>query len=133
MHHEQAGDVLRAVDYIDMLVPQAYARSAPHEAEAVLARAGALLKRAPESAARQERLLKTTIAHGIALSTVRGANSLESLGAFADARALGQAMPNSLDHITTLGFTVAGKIITGHFREARSLAEEMLALSRTAK
>lgn len=133
LHHEQAGDSLRAVDYIDLLVQQAYARSAAHEAEAMLAHAVALLKRAPESAARQERLLKTTIAHGIALSTVRGSNSLESLHAYAEARALGQSMPRSLDHITTLGFTVAGKVFTGHFREARSLAEEMLALTRTAK
>jgi tetratricopeptide (TPR) repeat protein len=73
------------------------------------------------------------IAHAIAVSTVRGNDSAESLRAFADARALGASIPQSLDHIAALGFTVAGKVATGHFREARSLAEEILALSRVAK
>lgn len=133
LHHEQAGNALRAVDYVDMLAQQAYARSAAHEAEAVLAYAVTLLKRAPKSAAQQGRLLRATIAHAIAVSTVRGNDSAESLRAFAEARALGESMPKSLDYIATLGFTVAGKVSTGHFREARSLAEEILALTRVAK
>ncbi|MGH7122833.1 MAG: ATP-binding protein, partial [Stellaceae bacterium] len=41
-HYEQAGDVFRAVDYIDILVRQTSARSALHEAEGMLGHAVAL-------------------------------------------------------------------------------------------
>ena len=130
VHHEQAGDPLRAVDYIEMLVQQAYTRSAVHEAEALLAHAVTLLKRAPDGADRQERLLKATVAHGLALHTVRGPTSVEWRRALDDARALGQSMPTTSERIFSLGTIAAGKFVTGHLREADSIGHEILALAR---
>jgi DNA-binding winged helix-turn-helix (wHTH) protein/tetratricopeptide (TPR) repeat protein len=129
LHHEAAGDALRAVDYIDILVQQAYARSVVHEAEPLLGHAVELLKRTHTSAAPQPRLLKLAIAHGIALSATRGTTSVESVRALQQARTLGQSMPTSLEHIASMGTMVGGSIIRGQLREARALAEEMLAVT----
>ena len=130
LHHEQAGDTFRAVDYIEMLVQQANARSSAHEAEAMLKHAIGLLQRAPEQPARQQRLRDLTIQHGFALGTVRGFGSAESLRAFEDARALGQSLPSAPEHLDTLGGVAIAKAFGGHFREAYSLAEELLARAR---
>ena len=129
LHHEQAGDVARAVDYIELLVQQAYARSAAHEAEALLAHAVQLLRRTHSGGAPSTRLLKLAIAHAIALSSTRGGASAEALRALQAARALGQSMPASLEHIASMGTLVAGSIMRGQVREARGIAEEMLALA----
>ncbi|HYD47512.1 MAG TPA: AAA family ATPase [Terriglobales bacterium] len=126
LHHEQAGDALRAVDYIDVLVQQAYARSAWHAAEPMLAHAVALLKRTPASAERDQRLLTTMTAHGSALAATRGVSDAETLRALAEARALAQALPAALEHSVALGTTAAGKITCGQLREALTLGEEML-------
>src|SRR6185436_10935155 len=130
LHHEQAGNALRAVDCIDMLVQQAYTRSATHEAEAMLGHAVELLKRSQRTPAEQQRLLKTTIAHGMVLGTLYGTTSTESLRAFVDARALGQSLPSSPEYIASLGSVVIGELYQGHLREAHRLAEEVLALDR---
>ncbi len=130
LHHEQAGDVFRTVDYIEMLVQQANARSAVHEAEAMLGHALSLLKRAQKNAAQQQRLLKVSIAHAIALATVRGMTNAESQRAFEEARVLGQSMPSPSDHVATLSALVLGKVSQGQLHEARRLAEEVFSLTR---
>lgn len=130
VHHEQAGDALRAVDYLEMLAEQAYARSAAHEAEVILGHALALLKHAPNSPARQTRLLKVTIAHGIALGAVRGVSSVETRRALEEARTLGQTLPSTPEHITSLGGLVVTNVFLGQLREARRVGEELLALGR---
>ena len=126
-HHEHAGDAVRAVDYIETLVQQAYARAAAYEAEELLAHAVELLKRS-QTKAPPERLLRATIAHGLALNATRGVTSAESLRVLEEARALAQTMPRSLEQIAAMGTMVAGNLVRGQLREGRTLAEEMLAL-----
>lgn len=128
-HWERAGDLLRAVDHIDVLLPQAYARRATHEAEAWTAHAVALLKRLPASAERQQRLLRTTIAYGLALGASRGGTSPEAERVFSEARELGQSIPTSAEHVMSLATMSMGALMIGRLQDSRLLGEELLALA----
>ena len=128
-HCERAGDLLRALDQIDVLVPQAYARRATHEAEALTAHAIALLKRSPPTEQNQHRLLQVTIAHGMALGASRGVGSVEAGEAFGEARALGRSLPTSPEHVMSLVTLSVGALMNGRLQESRRLGEELLALA----
>ncbi len=130
VHYEQAGEVFRAVDYIDILVRQASARSAVHEAAAMLAHAVALLKRLPSTSTQQERLLNMTIAYGLALSFLGGVTSDEGGRVSDDIRSLVQSMPSLPGHMEMLGGLVAVHIFRGELREAHRVAQEILARCR---
>src|SRR5262245_66056546 len=106
-HYEQAGDIFRAVELIDRMMPQVDARRAVYEAEALLRHAVALLKRLPQSEERQRRLLRATLEHGLTVATAYGSDSAESLSAFDAARAIGKTLATSPEQLASLG-TVAG-------------------------
>jgi len=128
-HCEHAGDLLRAAEYIDILVSEAYGRRATHEAEALTAHAVALLKRLPPSEQRQQRLLRATIGHAMALSASRGALSVDAGRVFDDARALGQSIPTSPEHVLSLVSLAVGELMNGRLQESRRIGEEILALA----
>ena len=128
-HREHAGDLLRAVEHIEVLVPQAYARRATQEAEALTAHALALLKRLPPSAQRQQRLLQATIGYGLALGASRGVGSVEVGRVFSEARALGKSIPTSPEHVMSLVSLSMGALMNGRLQEARRIGEELLALA----
>jgi len=128
-HCEHAGDLLHAAEHIDVLVPQAYARRATQEAEALTKHAVALLKRLPRSEPRQQRLLQATISYGLALGASRGVGSVEVGRVFSDARALGQSIPTSPEHVMSLVSLSVGALMNGRLQESRRIAEELLALA----
>lgn len=128
-HCEHAGDLPRAVEHLEVLVPQAYARRATQEAEALMAHAVTLLKRLPPSEQRQERLLRATIGHGLALGASRGVGSLEAGRVFSDARALGESIPTSPEHVMSLVSLSVGALMNGQLLESRRIGEELLALA----
>jgi len=128
-HCEHGGDLLRAAELIEGSVPQSYTRRATHEAEALSAHAVALLKRLPPSEPRQQRLLRATIGYGLALGASRGVGSAEARQAFSEARALGQSLPTSAEHVMSLVSLSVGALMNGRLQESRSIGEELLALA----
>lgn len=128
LHYEQAGEPFRAVDWIERSVRQANARCATREAEALLGHAVALLRTAAESPARQERLLTLTVAHGLALGASRGSTSDLAGQAFEAARALGQSMPTSTEHLTSLASLAVGRLMKARLHDAHSLGAQLRAL-----
>jgi DNA-binding winged helix-turn-helix (wHTH) protein/tetratricopeptide (TPR) repeat protein len=128
LHHEQGGDVLRAVEWIEEGARQAYARCASHEAESLLGHAVALLQGVAPSPSSQERLLKLTIAYGLALGASRGSTSEAAGRAVEAARALGQAMPTSTEHLTSLASLAVGRLMRARLQDAQSLGAQLLAL-----
>jgi len=109
-------------------VRQAYARCATHEAETLLAHAVTLIKDTAESPARQERLLKLTIAYGLAPGASRGSTSAASGRLIEEARVLGQSIPTSTGPLTSLASLAVGRLLKARLRDARSLGAEILAL-----
>ncbi|MDX2171013.1 MAG: AAA family ATPase [Deltaproteobacteria bacterium] len=128
LHYEQGGEVPRAVDWIEESARQAYARCASHEAEVLLGHAVALLQGVAPSPGTQERLLKLTIAYGLALGASRGSTSEAAGRAFEAARALGQAMPTSAEHLTSLASLAVGRLMRARLHDAHGLGAELLAL-----
>jgi len=128
-HYEHAGELLRAVEHIAVLVPQAYARRATQEAEALTAHAVTLLKRLPPSPQRQQQLLHATLGYGLALGASRGVGSVEVAQVFSDARALGQSIPTSPEHVMSLVSLALGALMNGQLQELHRLGEELLALA----
>lgn len=128
-HYEQAGDIFRAVDFIDKRMPQVDARRAVYETEALLRHTIALLHRLPQSEERQRRLLRATWEHGMTLAAAHGSGSAESLRAFEAARAIGKTLPTSPAQLVSLG-TIAGvHVVSGQLREAVSVGEQVLVLA----
>ncbi|HYC54646.1 MAG TPA: AAA family ATPase [Candidatus Binatia bacterium] len=129
LHHEQAGNVLRAIDYIEILARQAYARAAVHEVQAMYRHAVDLLRGGAMDADRQERMLRLLIALGMATGTLQGAGSSESLAIFEEARRLGQSMGSAPGYVASLSAIIASKTFMRQIREALQLAQEMLVLA----
>ncbi|HXC52494.1 MAG TPA: AAA family ATPase [Candidatus Limnocylindrales bacterium] len=129
VHFEQAGDAVRAAEYIDVLAKQAYSRSATHEAEAMYRHAVALLKSGPMTPARQERLLKSMTALGIAMSTVHGLGSAEAAEVWQEARELGRALNRTPEYVASLSATIMARTYMGQVREALAIAQESLLLA----
>lgn len=128
-HYEQAGDLARAVDWLETLVQQARARSAIVEVEALLQHAVLLQQRLPEGEPRRRRLLPLTIEHGVALASVRGAGAEQVQQVFEDARALAASVVIAPEEIAALGFAALTDILSGRLREACSLGEQQLVLA----
>ncbi|HYC56658.1 MAG TPA: AAA family ATPase [Candidatus Binatia bacterium] len=128
-HFEHAGDALRATDYIEILASKAYARCAAHEAASMYRHAVTLLKNAPMNPQRQERLLKSMTALGVALGTVHGLDSVEAEQVWQEARTLGHSMANAPEYAASLSVIVLAKAYTGQIREALRLSQEMLLLA----
>lgn len=128
-HWERAGDLLHAVDHIEVLVAQAYLRRATQEAEGLTAHAVALLKRVPPSPPVQQRLLRATIAHGLTLGALRGVGSAQVEQVFRDARVLGQSIPTSGEHVMSLVSLGIGALMSGRLHESLSIGEQLLALA----
>jgi DNA-binding winged helix-turn-helix (wHTH) protein/tetratricopeptide (TPR) repeat protein len=128
-HYEHAGDLLRAIHYIDTMMPHVDARFAVHEAEALLGHAVALVKRLPESEARQRRLLQATLEYAMAVAAARGSNSPESLRAFDDVHAVGKTLPTSPEQLASLRMVAGAHVLSGQLREAVKVGEQILALA----
>lgn len=128
-HHEHAGNWLSALERIDVLVSQAYARRATQEVEALTERALALARRLPRDPAGELRLLRATVDYAMALSASRGALSTDAARVFDDARALGRSIPTSPEHILSNAGVAVGALLHGDLRESRRIGEELLALA----
>lgn len=127
LHHERAGDAFRAADLLEALAQRAYARFAIEEAEVLLGHAVAVVKGGPQSEIRQQRLLQLTIAHGLALASVRGSTSDEPVRrAFDEAYALAASISTPPDQLAGWGLAALTHIVNGRLREARNLGEQQL-------
>jgi len=128
-HHEHAGDLLRASEWLEIAARQAHARFANKDAETLLAHAVTLLQGLADSPPRQERLFRMTSALSLALDASYGPGSAPAAQAFEDARALGQSIPTSTEHILSLASLAIGEMNRGELRAAHGLGEQMLALA----
>jgi DNA-binding winged helix-turn-helix (wHTH) protein/tetratricopeptide (TPR) repeat protein len=128
LHFEQAGDAIRAADYIDILAKQAYARSAAHEAESMYRHAVTLLKSSPSSSQRQERLLKSITALAVAMATVHGLDSKETVEVWEEAREIGRSVAKAPEYVASLSAIIVAKSYMGQLREALGIAQELLLL-----
>jgi len=126
-HFEQAGDLGRAVDWIETMLQHAAGRATP-EVEALLGRAVALVKQMPESEEQQRRLLQLTVEQGIVMASLRGVSDSGPVRRiFEDARTLASSIATTPEHLASLGFTAATDILSGRLKAARRLGEQLLA------
>ncbi len=129
MHYEEAGDLARAVDFIEVRVRQAYARCAPHEAQALVAYGLALLQRVADSEGRQARLRHIALVHAIPSAAVRGEVKAEAKRIEAETRVLGESMPRSPEHIASLVALGPGLLFSGRLEECCAVGEQLIALA----
>lgn len=127
-HCERAGDLMQAVDWIELLVKQAQQRSAMVDVAALLEHAVALQRRLSSHDDQRRRLLQLTINHGVALASVRGGDNQQVRQVFEQARALAASVTIEAEHVVALGFAALTDILSGRLREACSLGEQQLVL-----
>lgn len=125
-HYERAGEVYRAVDFLEVMAQQTYPRRATHEAMLLIDHAVKLLQTLPEGEVRQSRLLHLNAALGIFSSTTVGGNHPISNQVL---QTLSEAMNsrNAAEHLAPFTALVMGQMVAGRFREARRSGEELLA------
>lgn len=126
-HYEHAGDAFRAVDFIEILVQQTYARRAVDEAMMLYDRAVTLLQRLPDSEAQQRRLIEVNAALGLFSSTTVGFGHAVSARAIAGMRSLSQSPPTAMQDMPLLVAVVGGHLIAGEFTEGLRVGQMILA------
>ena len=128
-HFEQSKDVFRAVDFIEIMAHQTFARRALHEAIALYDHAAALLQRLPESPARQRRLLQMNIAVGLLSTTTVGGSSAQAVAAIEQVQALSVSPSQSAEQILSMVTVAGGHIGAGRYREGGLIGQEIMALA----
>jgi DNA-binding winged helix-turn-helix (wHTH) protein len=125
-HYEQAGELSRAVDCIDLLVQQCFARRAMHEAMALYEDAIQLLERLPPSEATARRLQQTKVNLGFLSTTTVG--HVDAWSASAVTAGVAAPAPTSLDNFMSLGGAAATQIAAGDYQQGLETADAILAL-----
>lgn len=131
-HYEQSGDVLRAVDCIEMMVQQAFARRAMEQAMLLHDDAVRLLEQLPDSEVAQRRLRQMTIGLGFLSTTTFGSGDARTSHAIAAVENLGAASLISPEHLASLGLVAGGHLAAGEYQRTRRVGEELLTLAGNA-
>jgi DNA-binding winged helix-turn-helix (wHTH) protein/tetratricopeptide (TPR) repeat protein len=125
-HYEQAGDVFRAVDCIELMVQQSFARRAMHEAMLLYDDAVVLLGRLPVSEPARRRLRQMKIGLGFLATTTVGSGDARSTHAVAELADLEGAPLASPDRLASLAMVATGHIAAGAYHCGREAADEIL-------
>jgi class 3 adenylate cyclase/tetratricopeptide (TPR) repeat protein len=124
-HCEEAGLSEKAVAYWLVAGRQAWGRSAPAEAAALLRRGLALLPALPEGDRRRELELNLQIALGQALIASQGLGAREAGAAHSRARQLAEALNRPRELLFVLCGQWTYHVIRGDLKQARQLAAQI--------
>jgi DNA-binding winged helix-turn-helix (wHTH) protein/tetratricopeptide (TPR) repeat protein len=126
MHFERGRDHARALEYHTLSGRVALERHAAHEAVAHFTAALDALGRLPDGPERGERELTLVVSIATMLMAIRGYASSDTERAFARARALCDAMPESPSLSAVLRGLVSYHQVRAEFAEAHTLGELLL-------
>jgi DNA-binding winged helix-turn-helix (wHTH) protein/tetratricopeptide (TPR) repeat protein len=126
MHFERGRDHARALEYHSVAARMALDRHAAHEAVAHFTAALDALTRVPDGANRRERELSLVVSIATMLMAVKGYAAPDTERAFARARALCDAMPESPNLHPVLRGLVSYHHVRAEFDEAHGLGELLL-------
>lgn len=127
-HFEQAGDLLRAVDCIQLLVSRSFARRAMHEVIQLQEDGVRLLEQSPPGEAVEGRLRQMRIALGFSSTTTVGSTDARSARAISDGESFSMSPRTSPEHLVSLASVATGLMAAGEYQKAHAVAGDILAL-----
>src|SRR5262249_44621654 len=129
LHFEQAGEVARAVPYLEETAARAVTRGAYREAVAILERALALLETLPPSPERTLRTIRVALASGLSFQTLRGRGHPDVERGYERARAFSAAtddLPQLFQALASLGGV---RIFRAELARAREYMDQLETLA----
>lgn len=128
-HYEHAGDILRAVDFIEIAAQRANTRRVMYEAMTLYQRAVTLLEAMPANEVQERRLREARAAYALLSIASVGGRHATSASVLEGVLEAGRSLPVTREHVATIGASGVTQIAAGQFHAAQRTGEQILVIA----